>query len=88
MQLLKQVENSIKHYPEKPYYSDVFVYDTRTETFGTASPLPLNNNLPMAVLERNRLHLIGGETAGAVIGGEHFGHHPDLYLIGEIKALE
>jgi N-acetylneuraminic acid mutarotase len=76
------------HYPEKDYYSDVFVYDTRTETFGTASPLPLNNNLPMAVLEGNRLHLIGGETAGSVIEGEHFGHHPDLYLIGEIKTLK
>ncbi len=36
-----------KHYPEKDYYSDVFVYDTKTKTFGTASPLPLNNNLPM-----------------------------------------
>ena len=46
--------------------------------------MPLNNNMPMAVVQGDRLHLIGGEIQHAVIEGEHFGHHPDLYLIGTI----
>lgn len=74
-----------RHYNHNPYYSDVFVFDTRTDTFGRATSLPLNNNMPMAVLAGNQLNLIGGETGGAVIGGEYFGHHPDLYLVGRVS---
>ncbi len=74
-----------KHYANKDYCSDVFVFDAQTQTFGTATPLPLNNNLPMTVVAGDRLHLIGGETAGSVIEAEEFGHHPDLYLVGTIK---
>lgn len=76
-----------KHYSDRGYFSDVFVYDTQTDRFGTATPLPLNNNLPMAVLEGDRLHLIGGETDGSSIQGEPFGHHPDLYLIGRLRVV-
>jgi hypothetical protein len=47
--------------------------------------LPLNNNMPMAVLRGDTLHLLGGETGGAVIDGEAYGHHPDLYLIGKLR---
>jgi hypothetical protein len=64
----------------------VFVYDTKTDTFGSATPLPLNNNLPMAVVRGEHVHLIGGEIGGAVIDGEHYGHHPELYLIGTVKV--
>jgi N-acetylneuraminic acid mutarotase len=77
-----------KHYPEKDYASDMLVFDASTETFGKADPLPLNNNLPMAVLKGNQLHLIGGETAGCVLEGETFAHHPDLYLVGTIRTSE
>lgn len=76
-----------KHYPGKDYCSDVLVYDTQTKSFGRATPLPLNNNLPMAVLRGDVLHLIGGETGGAVIEGEPFAHHPDLYLTGKIRQV-
>lgn len=75
-----------KHYPDKDYCSDVLVFDTKSQAFGTATPLPLNNNLPMTVVAGDRVHLIGGETGGAVIDGEAFGHHPDLYLVGTIRA--
>lgn len=75
-----------KHYPKNDYNSDVLVYDTQTGTFGTADPLPLCNNLPMAVVAGDTLHLIGGETGGATIEGESFGHHPDLYLTGRLRA--
>jgi N-acetylneuraminic acid mutarotase len=67
------------------YFNDVFVYDTKTNLFGRADSLPLNNNLQMAVVRGNRLFLIGGETGGATIDGEVYGHHPDLCLIGTIR---
>lgn len=75
-----------KHYGDRAYYSDVFVYDTMEGTFGSADPLPLNNNMPMTVVDGSRIFLIGGETDGAVIDGECFGPHPDLCLIGRIVA--
>jgi N-acetylneuraminic acid mutarotase len=77
-----------KHYPKNDYNSDVLVFDTRTGTFGAADPLPLCNNLPMAVVVGDELHLIGGETGGSEIEGERFGHHPDLYLIGRFRVAE
>jgi N-acetylneuraminic acid mutarotase len=70
------------------YCSDVWVYDTQTGLFGTASPLPLNNNEPAAVLNDSRIYLMGGETGGAVIEGEPFGHHPDLLLVGSIEETK
>jgi N-acetylneuraminic acid mutarotase len=76
-----------KHYSDKDYCSDVLVYDTKVNAFGRATPLPLNNNLPMAVLRGAVLHLIGGETGGAVVDGEPFAHHPDLYLVGKIRPV-
>lgn len=77
-----------KHYKDKDYFSDVWVYDTYTGLFGTASLLPLNNNMPLAVLDGSRLYLIGGETGGSVIEGENFGHHPDLFLVGSIEETK
>lgn len=76
-----------KFYPDNPYNSDIFVYDTLTNLFGTATGLPLNNNLPMTVVEGNRIHMIGGEIGGAVIAGELYGHHPELYLVGTIQTV-
>ena len=74
-----------RHYADNSMCSDIFVFDVEKQTFGTATPLPLNNNLPMAVVEGDQLHLIGGEIGSAVIEGENFGHHPDLYLVGTIR---
>jgi len=74
-----------KHYPQKDYCSDILVFDTASNSFGRATQLPLNNNMPMAVLRGDILHLIGGETGGATIDGEAYGHHPDLYLIGKLS---
>ncbi len=67
------------------YHNDVLVYDTKTGLFGRADSLPLNNNLPMAVVRGDEVFLIGGETGGAVVEGEPYGHHPDLLLVGRIK---
>jgi len=76
-----------KYDPKNDYNSDLLVFDTQTGRFGTADPLPLCNNLPMAVVAEDTLHLIGGETGGAAVEGELFGHHPDLYLTGRIRVL-
>jgi N-acetylneuraminic acid mutarotase len=69
------------------YFNDVFVYDVKTDSFGTASTLPLNNFMPLAVLREDDLYLIGGETGGSEIDGESFSHHPDLFLKGRIRPV-
>ena len=76
-----------KHYPNNPYFSDVWVFDTQKGSFGRADPLPLNNNTPITVVHGDRIYLLGGETGGAEIDGERYGHHPDLLLIGHIKPV-
>lgn len=75
-----------RRYADNAMASDVFVYDSIEAKFGRATPLPLNNNLPMTVLRGETLHLVGGEIQSAVIEDEHFGHHPDLYLTGTIQV--
>jgi hypothetical protein len=73
--------------PDNPFYSDIWVYDTQTNLFGTATPLPLNNNLPTTVYADGVLHMIGGEIESATLFGESFAHHPDLYLIGNRTSV-
>jgi len=67
------------------YHNDIFVYDTETNLFGRADSMPLNNNLSMTILHDDELYLIGGETGGAVVEGEFYGHHPELFLKGKIQ---
>jgi hypothetical protein len=74
--------------PESGLHNDVFVYDTETDLFGTADKLPVDNNLPMAVVRDDRIYLIGGETGGGIVDGEYYGHHPDLCLIGRISPIQ
>jgi hypothetical protein len=79
--------------PGYGYYSDIFVYDTQTNLFGTASSLPINNNLPMTVVNGNKIYMLGSECAGAStfdgvwFDGEAFGHCPDLLLTGTISVV-
>ena len=75
------------------YYSDMWVYDTVTNKFGTATPLPLNTNTPITEIDGNTIRLIGGETDGASgfsgtwVNGVAYGHTPDLYLTGTISVV-
>ncbi len=71
----------------KTTYSDITVYDTQTRRFGRATPLPLCNNMPNAVLHGDTLYLIGGECEGVEFNGVHYGHHPDLLLIGDVSVV-
>jgi len=69
------------------YYNDVFVYDTETGQFGRADSMPLNNNMSMMIVHGDQLCSIGGETGGAVVEGEFYGHHPELFLKGKIREV-
>jgi N-acetylneuraminic acid mutarotase len=71
--------------PKSGLHNDVFVYDTKTNRFGAADPLPIDNNLPTTVVRGNKIYLMGGETGGGFIQNEYYGHHPDLLLIGTIS---
>lgn len=72
---------------ESGLHNDCFVYDTKTGLFGTANPLPIDNNLPMTVVRGDEIYLIGGETGGGPIGDTWYGHHPDLLLVGKIREV-
>lgn len=73
--------------PASGLHNDVFVYDTRTNLFGTADKLPIDNNLPMSVVRDDRLYLLGGETGGGFVEAEYYGHHPDLFLVGKMTVV-
>jgi len=75
-----------KTIPGNVYFSDVWVYDTQTDQFGTATQLPNNNNLPMAVADGSKLYLLGGETGGFTFDGELFGHHPESVFVGDMTV--
>ncbi len=74
--------------PKSGLYNDVFVYDVQTAKFGSADSLPIDNNLPMTVVQDDQIYLLGGETGGGVIDGQYYGHHPDLLLIGTISESD
>ncbi len=81
-----------KAYPNDAYYSDIKVYDTSTGLFGTATGLPVNNNLARTVVQGDQIHLIGDEVGGTypnfeTVEGEPFFKHPDLYLTGTIRTV-
>ena len=70
------------------YFCDVFVYDTKTDLFGTADPLPINNNMPMVIVRGDDLFVLGGEADAKELYGEYYGHHPDLVLRGKLDELK
>ncbi len=72
---------------ESGLHNDVFVYDIEKDIFGTATKLPIDNNLPMSVVRGEWIYLIGGETGGGIVDGEYYGHHPELFLKGHIKTV-
>lgn len=68
------------------YYADLFVYDTKTDRFGTGDMLPINNNLATTVVHGDELLLLGGEADARELDGVYYGHHPDLFLRGKITV--
>lgn len=74
--------------PETGLFNNCFVYDTQTDLFGSADPLPLDNNLPMTVVNGNQIYLLGGETGGGFVEDVYYGHHPELFLIGTLTQTK
>jgi len=73
--------------PKSGLHNDIFVYDTKTGLFGRADSLPIDNNAPNTVVRGDEVFCMGGETGGGMVEGEWYGHHPDLLLVGKIRAL-
>jgi hypothetical protein len=84
------------------YYNDIFVYDTKTDTYGIATatskaepcllppgcgPYPLNANVPQASVRGNRIFSLGGETDPRKICGTQYQHYPTLAMLGEIEVI-
>jgi len=74
--------------PKTGLFNNVFVYDTQTNSFGSADAMPLDNNLPMTVVDGNQIYMIGGETGGGFVDNVYYGHHPELLLIGTLEETE
>ena len=70
------------------YYNHCYVYDTRTNLYGTATALPFDDVASITVVTGDTAYLFPGETAGFVWEDEYFGHHPEFVLKGAIKELD
>ncbi len=70
------------------YENHVWVYDTDTDLFGTATPLPYDDHGPATHVIGDTAYLFPGETAGFWWKGEYFGHAPEFVLRGEISLLD
>jgi N-acetylneuraminic acid mutarotase len=69
------------------YFNHFYVYDTRSNSFGTATPLPFDDVATITVVIDDTAYMFPGETAGFVWNGEYYGHHPEFVLKGTIKEL-
>merc|ERR1712224_513612 len=73
------------------YFNDIFVYDSKTDTWGTATasslaepcllphgcgPYPMNNNVPQAAVRNDMIFTVGGEADPRRICGKEYGHYP------------
>ena len=70
------------------YENHVWVYDTRTDLYGTATPLPFDDHGPATHVVGDTAWLFPGETGGFWWRGEYFGHAPELVLRGKIELLD
>lgn len=85
------VERTWKNHPRVAtthYFNHFYVYDTRTNLYGTATALPCDDVATITVVEGDTAYMFPGETAGFVWGGEYFGHHPEFVLKGDLKELD
>jgi hypothetical protein len=76
------------HFKGTSYFNHCYVYDTRTDLYGTATALPFDDVATITVIVADTAYMFPGETAGFVWEGEYFGHHPEFVLKGKIKELD
>ena len=85
-----KVERTWKQHPQfttTHYYNHVFVYDTLTNRYGTATPLPFDDVASITVIRGDDVYIFPGETGGFRWKGEYFGHHPEFVLRGRIQVV-
>lgn len=70
------------------YFNHCFVYDTRTDLYGTATYLPFDDVATITVIFGDTACMFPGETAGFRWNGEYFGHHPEFVLKGTLKERD
>lgn len=69
------------------YYNHHYVYDIKTDSFGTTTSLPFDDVASITVVRGDTAYLFPGETAGFNWEGEYFGHHPEFVLKGKIGEV-
>ena len=70
------------------YYNHFYIYDVRSDLYGTANNLPFDDVHPPTVVVGDSVYMLPNETAGFVWEGEYFGHHPEFVLKGAIRELD
>lgn len=70
------------------YYNHCYVYDTRTNLYGTAPNLPFDDVASITAVVGDTAYILPEETAGFYWEGEYFGHHPEFVLKGVLKERD
>ena len=70
------------------YENHVWVYDTRTNLYGTATNLPFDDHGQTVHVIGHTMFTFPGETAGFWWEGEYFGHAAEFVLKGKISVLD
>jgi len=70
------------------YFNHFWVYDTKTDLYGTATMLPYDDHGPATYVISDTVYLFPCETSGFYWEGEYFGHHPDFVLKGKVEVLD
>jgi hypothetical protein len=86
-----RIERTWKSHPnfkDTRYFNHCYVYDTRTNLYGSATPLPFDDVATITVIRGDTAYLFPGETAGFVWEGEYFGHHPEFVLVGQLDERD
>lgn len=86
-----KIERTWESHPRlkgKWYYNHFYVYDVRTNLYGTANNLPYDDVATPTIVLGDSVYMFPNETAGFVWDGEYFGHHPEFVLKGKIKVLD
>ena len=70
------------------FHNSVWIYDTRTNLYGTATNLPHDDMVPSIYIIGDIMYLFPSETGGFMWEGEYFGHQPEFVLKGKLKELD
>jgi len=85
---VKRTWKQHSRYKTTSYYNHCFVYDTKTNLYGTATALPFDDVGSITVVSGDTVYIFPGETGGFEWEGEYFGHHPEFVLKGKIERLD